>query len=324
MNIAEKRIPQDGHVELKREQMDIDLRISTFPTIWGEKIVIRILNRAGVNLGLKELGFEPETLDLFQKVLRQPHGLVLTTGPTGSGKTTTLYSALNTVNTLQRNIITLEDPVEYRLPVVNQGQVNPTAGLSFATGLRSILRQDPDIIMVGEIRDLETAQLAVQAALTGHLVFSSLHTNDAPSTATRLVDMGLEPYLVASTLVCAIGQRLVRLLCPRCREPYQATQEEKTAFGLDPSKEYTFYQPNGCKYCSKMGYLGRTGLFELMTLDENIRRLIVEKKPTSFIRQTAITQGMKTLRQVGLAKVLSGLTSVPEILRVTVDEELAT
>ncbi|MEK7450147.1 MAG: ATPase, T2SS/T4P/T4SS family, partial [Planctomycetota bacterium] len=229
----------------------------------------------------------------------------------------------NTINTTAKNIITLEDPVEYRLPIVNQSQVNQAAGLTFATGLRSILRQDPDVIMVGEIRDIETAQLAIQAALTGHQVFSSLHTNDAPSTITRLVDMGIEPYLVASTLLCAIGQRLVRALCPRCKKPYQAAPDEKKCFGIEPSRELTFHKPVGCKYCERIGYLGRTGLFELLTLDEEIRELIVEKKPSSTIRNAAIRKGMQTLRAIGFKKIIDGTTSVAEVMRVTLDEELS-
>ena len=323
MNIAEKRIAQDGHIEIKKENMDIDLRVATYPTIWGEKIVIRILNRAGISLGLQELGFEPEELVKFQQLIKQPHGLILTTGPTGSGKTTTLYAALNTVNTMERNIITIEDPVEYRLNLVNQSQVNPLAGLTFASGLRAILRQDPDIIMVGEIRDVETAQLAIHASLTGHLVFSSLHTNDAPSTATRLIDMEIEPYLVASTLICAIGQRLVRLLCPRCKEPYPADLREKACFRLPANQEFTFYRPNGCRYCKGIGYTGRRGLFEIMLLNEDIRSAIVTKQPSSIVRQLALRNKMASLRQAGFKQVLAGFTTVAEVMRVSLDEETA-
>lgn len=322
MNIAERRLPQDGHIEVKREDKEIDLRVATYPTTLGEKIVMRLLYRGGIQLGLSQLGFEDEMLEKFQQVVMQPHGLLLATGPTGCGKTTTLYAALDTINTPDKNILTIEDPVEYELELVNQSQINPKAGLTFAAGLRAMFRLDPDVIMVGEIRDLPSAQIAIQAALTGHLVFSSLHTNDAPSTATRLVDMGVEPYLVASTLLCAVSQRLVRVLCPECKQPYEPEPYEKEAVGLEPDEEVLFYSPKGCKQCNHTGFYGRTGIFEMMVPNETIRRLIVSKAPTSAIRDAAKSAGMLTLKEAGARKVLKGVTSLPEALRVVGEGEL--
>lgn len=322
MNIAERRLPQDGHIEVKREGKEIDLRVATYPTTLGEKIVMRLLYRGGIQLGLSQLGFEDEMLQQFQQVVMQPYGLILTTGPTGCGKTTTLYAALDTINTPDKNILTIEDPVEYELEMVNQSQVNLKAGLTFAAGLRSMFRLDPDVIMVGEIRDLPSAQIAIQAALTGHLVFSSLHTNDAPSTATRLVDMGVEPYLVASTLLCAVSQRLVRVLCSECKQPYEPAPYEKEALGLNPEENIIFYSPKGCKHCNHTGFYGRTGIFEMMVPNETIRRLIVSKAPTSTIRDAATSAGMVTLKEAGMRKALVGITSPSEVLRVIGEGDL--
>ncbi|MCX7703598.1 MAG: ATPase, T2SS/T4P/T4SS family [Planctomycetota bacterium] len=320
MNIAEKRLPQDGHIEVERDGKEIDLRVATYPTTLGEKVVMRVLYRGGIRLGLSQLGFEPEMLQKFQKIVLQPYGMILSTGPTGCGKTTTLYAALDTINTPEKNILTIEDPVEYELELVNQSQVNPKAGLTFATGLRAMFRLDPDIIMVGEIRDLQSAQIAVQAALTGHLVFSSLHTNDAPSTATRLVDMGIEPYLVASTLLCSLSQRLVRVLCSECKEQYEATDYDKGILGVPLEEKVILYTARGCKHCNQTGYYGRTGIFEMMVLDETIRRLIVSKATTSAIREAAVAAGMVTLRQAGIRKALAGITSLSEVMRVIGEE----
>ncbi|MFH0790805.1 MAG: ATPase, T2SS/T4P/T4SS family [Candidatus Omnitrophota bacterium] len=322
MNITEKHISQDGHIEMKLEDKIVDFRVATYPTILGESVAMRILLRGGIVLGLRELGFETEMFDKLKAMINQPYGLILTTGPTGSGKTTTLYAVLSIVNSIEKKVITVEDPVEYQLEGVSQAQINLKAGVTFAAGLRAILRQDPDIIMVGEIRDAETAQITIQSALTGHLVFSSLHTNDAPSTVTRLVDMGIEPFLVASTLLCSIGQRLVRVLCPKCKEAYTPSLEERKKLG-NPNEQSSpvIYKAVGCKFCNKTGFHGRTGIFEFMVPDEEIRRLIVNKSPTSLIRQAAISAGMKPLWEVGVHKVLAGQTSITELLRVAYEEE---
>jgi len=320
MNIAERRLPQDGHIEIHREGKEIDLRIATFPMVRGEKIVMRILDRGGIRIGLAELGFDPEMLALFEKVVNRPYGMILTTGPTGCGKTTTLYAVLDSINSIEKNIVTIEDPVEYGIEMINQSQVNPKAGLTFATGLRALFRLDPDIIMIGEIRDFESAQIGIQAALTGHLVFSSLHTNDAPSTTTRLIDMGIEPYLVASTLSCAVSQRLVRLLCPNCKEPYEPSPFEKEPLGLGPQEQVSFCSARGCKHCNQTGFKGRQGIFEMMVPEEEVRSLIVAKSPTSLVREQAVKSGMVTLRHAGLKKILEGKTTVAEVLRVTEDQ----
>lgn len=322
MNIAERRLPQDGHIEVHKEGKEIDLRVATFPIVYGEKLVLRILDRGGIRLGLAELGFEPEMLELFENVVNQPYGMILATGPTGCGKTTTLYAVLDTINSPEKNIVTIEDPVEYDIEMINQGQINPKAGLTFGTGLRALFRLDPDIIMVGEIRDFESAQIGIQAALTGHLVFSSLHTNDAPSTATRLIDMGIEPYLVASTLLCALSQRLVRLLCPNCKQPYEPSPFEKESLGLSPDEAVSFFNARGCKHCNQTGFKGRNGLFEILVPDEAVSSLIVAKSAANIIREQAIRSGMTTLRQAGLRKVLAGETTVAEVLRVTGDQSV--
>ena len=317
LDIAETRAPQDGHFKLHIDNQDIDTRISTIPTISGENLVLRLLNAQRLFLGMDQLGFPPEGLKGFETLIRKPYGIVLTTGPTGSGKTTTLYAALSRLNSVERNILTIEDPVEYRLAMVRQIQVNPKAGLTFATGLRSMLRQDPDIIMVGEIRDLDTANIAVQSALTGHLVLSSLHTNDAAGALTRLVDMGVEPFLVASSVTGVIAQRLVRLVCPRCKESYKPAKGLLKELGLGEDKDVLFYRGKGCNYCKGTGYRGRIGIFELMTVDNDIRQMITDKIPTEIIKRKAEEKGMKALGKDGLHKAIQGITSIEEVLRVT-------
>ncbi len=318
INIAEKRIPQDGRFKMKIRGREIDFRVSTLPTIFGEKVVIRILDREGLKLNLADLGFEIEQLEVFKKAISLPYGMILVTGPTGSGKTTTLYSAILELNRVNVNISTVEDPVEYNLPGVNQVQVNELAGLTFASALRAFLRQDPDIIMVGEIRDLETAEISVKAALTGHLVFSTLHTNDAPSTVGRLVDMGVEPYLVSSSVVLVVAQRLVRKICENCKEetrPARALIEE-----LGIKEDIKFYKGKGCPKCNFTGYKGRIGIYEIMEVNQSIRELIVEKSPTDVIRKAAIENGMMTLRESGIEKIKRGITTVEEVIRTTLLE----
>lgn len=319
MDIAEKRLPQDGRIRVRILGRDVDLRVSTFPTIDGENVVMRILDRSQGVLSLSELGFQEENLKKILKIIEKPYGIMLVTGPTGSGKTTTLYAALSRINCLEKNIITLEDPVEYEIANVRQSQVNVKAGLTFSSGLRSILRQDPDIIMIGEIRDKDTADIAIRAALTGHLVFSTLHTNDASSAATRLVDMGVEPFLVASSVIGILSQRLVRILCPDCKEKYKLKPELLKGLGLDSeeSDKYTFYREVGCSKCNNMGYVGRTGIYELLIPDEVIKDLVARKYSDTEIKKTAKRKGMITLYQSGLEKVVSGITSVAELLRVS-------
>jgi len=315
MDIAENRRPQDGKISVKLENKDLDIRVSTFPTVHGENVVMRLLDRSSILLGLKDLGFTKENLDIFGKMILQPNGIILVTGPTGSGKTTTLYSALSTISSMEKNIITIEDPVEYELPLIRQTQVNPKADITFANGLRSILRQDPDVIMVGEIRDKETAEVAIQASLTGHLVFSTLHTNDAPSSLTRLIDMGLEPFLISSSLILIVAQRLVRQICPKCREGYSPTPAALKDLGLDSAAK--FFRGKGCPACKNTGFLGRIGIFEVLVLNETIRKMVEERNSADAIKKKAIELGMKTLREDGLDKARSGLTTIEEILRVT-------
>jgi type IV pilus assembly protein PilB len=327
MDIAQSRLPQDGRIQTKALDRDIDLRVATFPTIYGEHVSIRVLDKTQGIIKLEELGFQEDTLKKFKEIIYKPYGIILVTGPTGSGKTTSLYAVLNTINDLKKNIITLEDPVEYTIARIHQSQVNVRAGLTFATGLRSIVRLDPDIIMIGEIRDKETADIAIHSSLTGHLVFSTLHTNDAPSCATRLVDIGVEPYLVASSLAGVLAQRLVRRLCPKCKKEYKPTEEELSVIGerlavsrRTPNTENRtplLYQPTGCKDCHNTGYKGRTGIFELLIPDNGIKELIIKKAPAHQIRDFACKQGMKTLRQDGFQKVLQGITSLSEVLSVT-------
>ncbi len=317
MNIAEKRIPQDGHIEFKAEGKEMDMRVATFPTIRGEKVVLRLLYKGSAKYSLAELGFLPDTLKKFESLISHAHGIILVTGPTGSGKTTTLYAALSKIRTTEINITTIEDPVEYQLSGLNQSQINPRAGWTFATGLRNILRQDPDVIMVGEIRDLETAKISIQSALTGHLVLSTLHTNDAPGAVTRLIDMGIEPFLVSSSIIGALAQRLVRLICPHCKELYKPKEELLKTLGLDA--ETKFYKGKGCQNCGDTGYKGRTGIFELMIPGQELQTLIVAKSTPLVIHQAAQRAGMMTLREAGLQFVRSGKTTVEEILRVTQD-----
>ncbi|MFZ5861708.1 MAG: GspE/PulE family protein [Nitrospirota bacterium] len=321
LDISERRVPQDGRIQMKVGERDIDLRVSTLPTIYGEKVVLRILDKRQGIVKLPELGFAPGMFETVQRLVARPHGLLLVTGPTGSGKTTTLCAALNTINTLARNIVTIEDPVEYQLRVINQVQVNAKAGVTFATGLRSILRQDPDVIMVGEIRDRETATIAIQAALTGHLVFSTLHTNDAPSAVARLIDIGVEPYLIASSLIGVVAQRLVRKVCPSCREPAAAPSGVFDGIApevgaLSPAKGA------GCSGCRNTGYNGRTALFELLTVTDTLRDLIINRATASAMKAASIQAGYAPLRTAGLAKAASGMTTLEEVYRVTQEADV--
>jgi type IV pilus assembly protein PilB len=319
MDIAEKRIPQDGRVEMQIDGRDIDLRISILPTVHGEKIVIRLLDRSGEVLRKEQLGFTKENLDMFNRIIKNPHGIILVTGPTGSGKTTTLYAALTELNTIDKNIITIEDPVEYRLSGVNQSQVNVKAGLTFAGGLRSILRQDPDIVMVGEIRDHETAQIAVRAAITGHLVLSTLHTNDTASTIARLVDMGIEPYLLASSVVGIIAQRLVRKICTNCKTSYKASKAEAEALGIPEGS--VLYKGEGCNLCNQSGISGRMAIHEVMPITKKIRETIENKATTDVINEVAVAQGMKSLRHNCLELALAGTITAEEVLKMTYNIE---
>jgi type IV pilus assembly protein PilB len=320
MNIAERRIPQDGRLSVVHQGRKVDLRIATLPTVWGEKVVARILDNSTARLGLEDLGFSAANYERYSQSYRKPYGMILATGPTGSGKSTTLYATLNVLNQPHVNVITVEDPVEYRLAGINQVQVNVRAGLTFASALRSILRSDPDIVLIGEIRDHETAQIAVEASLTGHLVLSTLHTNDAPSAVTRLVEMGIEPFLVGSALDAVVAQRLCRSLCTRCREAYQPDPEElaNLGFPFDPEHVPTLYRAVGCNACARTGYRGRMALHEVMTLTEDIERLAVARASTDEIGRAARDAGMTRLRDDGWLKVGQGLTSVEEILRVVV------
>jgi general secretion pathway protein E/type IV pilus assembly protein PilB len=320
LDIAEKRVPQDGAIRVKIGGRDLDLRVSVIPMIHGEAVVLRILERGDMKVGLQYLGFGPRDEATFHKTLQLPHGIVLVTGPTGSGKTTTLYSALSTINTMDLKLITVEDPVEYQLAGINQIQVNLKAGLTFASGLRAILRHDPDVVLIGEIRDKETAEIAVQASLTGHLVFSTLHTNDAPSAATRLIDMGVEPYLIASSVELVLAQRLVRLICKKCKEelPESEATPLRQEFGdLIPEK---LYRGRGCRACLNTGFRGRRGIFEMMPLSEEIRSLIMERASSGRIRRVALEQGMRSLRTDGWRLVHEGVTTVQEIVFATKEE----
>jgi len=321
INIAERRIPQDGRLSVTANGKKIDLRVATLPTVWGEKIVMRILDNSTAMLTLSDLGFGQENYDVYSKSFAKPYGMILVTGPTGSGKSTTLYATLNIVSKPEVNVITVEDPVEYRLAGINQVQTNVKAGLTFAAALRSILRSDPDIVLLGEIRDHETAQIAVEAALTGHLVLSTLHTNDAPSAITRLTEMGIEPFLVGSALDCVLAQRLARRLCPKCKQAYTPTRQfladARFPWSVDEALP-TLYRPIGCSACSKTGYKGRLALHEVMAVSEEIERLAVEHASALVISKVALEQGMITLRNDGLTKVKAGHTSIEEILRVVV------
>lgn len=319
LDIAERRLPQDGRIPLTIGGNPIDLRVSTLPTMFGESVVMRVLDRSVVALDLNRIGLRDEELESMRLLIKKPNGIILVTGPTGSGKTTTLYSALNEANEIGVKIITTEDPVEYDLDGIMQVQINEEIGVTFASCLRSILRQDPDKILVGEIRDIETARIAVQASLTGHIVFSTLHTNDAPSTITRLVEMGLEPYMIAATLETVIGQRLVRLICTNCKEEYEPTEDMLMELNItvDDVKGKKFFYGKGCDDCNNTGYKGRTGLYEMMTLDDDLRQLITANESTQTIREVARKHGMRTLRESGLLKIYDGLTTIEEVVRET-------
>jgi general secretion pathway protein E len=321
LNIAEKRLPQDGRIRLKIAGRDYDVRLSTIPIAHGERVVLRLLPRTQEMLNLERIGFNEQQLAVMERLITRPNGIILVTGPTGSGKTTTLYAGLSRINATDKNIITIEDPVEIQLGGVGQIEVKPQIGLTFASGLRSVLRQDPNVVLVGEIRDLETAEIAIQASLTGHLVFSTLHTNDAASAITRLVDMGVEPFLVASSLVAVLAQRLVRVLCKDCREAYEASREELVEIGVKPpAKPVRVYRPEGCAGCNYTGYRGRVGIFELMLVDDDLRAMVSQNVDSKSIKQKAQQKGMHTLRTDGARKVLQGITSVAEVMRATEEE----
>lgn len=321
LNIAEKRLPQDGRIRIKIAGKDVDLRLSTVPTSHGERIVLRLLDKSAVVLDLANLGFDAQILKQTEELIHRPFGIVLVTGPTGSGKTTTLYAALSKINREDINIITVEDPVEYQLPGIGQIQVNEKVGLTFANGLRSILRQDPDVVLIGEIRDRETAEIAVQASLTGHLVLSSIHTNDACSSVTRLVDMGVEPFLVATSLIGVIAQRLVRRVCPTCRQPHQASADELSRLGIDKiPAQATVYSAKGCDACYHTGYIGRIGIYELLPVDESLRSVILKSPDAVTIRKEAMARGFKPMRYDGLRKILQGQTTIEEVLSTTQED----
>jgi general secretion pathway protein E len=316
LNIAERRLPQDGRIRLKVGEREVDLRVSTIPVLFGESVVMRILHKEGIVIDLNLLGFAPQTLTSFNQLITKPNGIILVTGPTGSGKTTTLYGALDKINSPDKKIITVEDPVEYQLKGVNQIQVKPQIGLNFANTLRHIVRQDPDIIMIGEVRDLDTAEIAIQSALTGHLVFSTLHTNDAPSAITRLLDMGVENFLLSSTIRGILAQRLIRVICPSCKvkDPSPAGREELAHLGIDSA--ITLYRGEGCEHCAFTGYYGRKGIYELLIVEDNVRKLILKNADSNEIRETGRQHGMKTLLEDGAEKIREGTTTLSEVFRV--------
>jgi general secretion pathway protein E len=321
LNIAEKRLPQDGGMRIKIGGKDVDIRVSIVPTAFGERIVLRLLYRESALLPLEQIGFSGENLTHFNELITRPHGIILVTGPTGSGKTTTLYASLSKINSPDKNIITIEDPIEYQLKGIGQIQVNAKIQLTFAAGLRSVLRQDPDVILVGEIRDAETAEIAIQAALTGHLVFSTLHTNDAAGAVTRLIDMKIEPFLISSSVMAILAQRLVRVLCKECREPYQMTPAEITELEIKGGAAgATVYRAKGCATCFNTGYLGRKAIYELLLIDDEIRQLIMKNTDSATLKAVAMQKGMRTLRQDGADNILQGITSVDEVVRVTQKE----
>ncbi len=324
LNIAERRLPQDGRIMLRVKGKEIDFRVSSVPTIYGESLVLRILDKSSIVLDIERLGFPEDTLTGFHDLIQRPHGIILVTGPTGSGKTTTLYCALGKINSPEKKIITVEDPVEYQLKGINQIQVKPSIGLTFANSLRSIVRQDPDVILIGEIRDAETAEIAIHSALTGHLVLSTLHTNDAPSALTRLVDMGMEDYLLSSTIIGILAQRLVRIACPHCRVPYSpapAILREMKVDRVNPT-DLSIFEVKGCEHCSQTGYWGRSGIFEFFRITDDIQKLILGKKDSNVIKEAARKNGMRTLREDGWLKVKQGMTTISEVLRVTQEEEV--
>jgi general secretion pathway protein E len=320
LNIAERRLPQDGRIRMTLNARKVDIRVSAVPTIHGESIVMRLLDRSSVFMPFDKLGFSSGIQGTFDRLINQPNRIVLVTGPTGSGKTTTLYAALDKINAPEKKIITIEDPVEYQLKGVNQIAVRPKIGLTFASGLRHIVRQDPDVVMVGEIRDLETAEIAIQAALTGHLVFSTLHTNDAPGAITRLQDMGAEPYLIASVLSGVLAQRLVRRICQNCRMPHEVDPADLLAIGVTDGHGVQLYRGAGCDQCRKTGYRGRIGIYELFVISEDVRGFILRRAPSHEIRKAAVEAGMVSLREDGWAKARAGLTTIEEILRVTQED----
>ncbi|MBN1663816.1 MAG: type II secretion system ATPase GspE [Deltaproteobacteria bacterium] len=319
LNIAEKRLPQDGRIEIKIADRSVDIRVSVIPTAFGERVVLRLLDKTSSILELFDLGMDRETIRTFNKLIKSPYGIVLVTGPTGSGKTTTLYAALTSINQPEINIITIEDPIEYQIEGIGQIQVNPKIDLTFAAGLRSIVRQDPDVILVGEIRDRETAEIAIQSSLTGHLVFSTLHTNDAASAVTRLIDMGIEPFLVTSSVIAIVAQRLVRVLCPKCKEVHIPDDESLENIGIhrDTLRDHAIFMKKGCQACMNTGYRGRTAIFEVMIIDERLKRLILKTSDSNQINDEAVRQGMRTLHEDGVRKVLAGDTTIEEVLRVT-------
>ncbi len=319
MDIAERYTPQDGHIRLNIGERELDFRVSTIPTVHGESVVMRILDKTNILMEIGDLGFFKDTEEKFVRLLRRSHGIILVTGPTGSGKTTTLYAALNRIKNPAVKIVTIEDPVEYNIEGINQMHVNPKRGLTFANGLRSIVRQDPDIIMVGEIRDYETAEIAIRAALTGHLVFSTLHTNNASGAVTRLLDMGVDPYLISSSVAGILAQRLVRINCPKCRESYEPDPELLLLSGVSIPENVQVYKGIGCEYCHNQGYKGRTGVFELIVLNDPLRDLILTRPSANQVHQTA---GIKSLREYGWEKVLNGTTTVEEVIRVTQEDEI--
>jgi general secretion pathway protein E/type IV pilus assembly protein PilB len=321
MKISEKRVPQDGRIQINVGGRDLDLRVSSVPTNHGESIVMRVLDKSNLSLGLPQLGFLSDDQTTFERLIKLPDGVVLVTGPTGSGKTTTLYACLGQINTPDKKLITVEDPVEYQMSGINQVQVNKDVGLDFSAALRSILRQAPNIVMIGEIRDEETADIAMEAALTGHLVFSTLHTNDAPSAVTRLLDIGVKPFLVASALRAAMAQRLVRAVCEQCKESYTPTERELKMLGsISKTVPDKMFHGAGCERCGKTGYKGRKGIFEIFKVDDTIQRLIFDHAPATLLRERAREMGMRTLREDGMLKVASGMTSLQEVLRVTMGD----
>jgi type IV pilus assembly protein PilB len=322
MSIAEKRLPQDGRIQVKIKKKPIDLRVSTIPTNHGESVVMRVLDKSSLVLGLPELGFFSDDQETFERLIQLPDGILLVTGPTGSGKTSTLYACLNYINKPDRKIITVEEPIEYQMTGINQVQVNPEIGMTFPAALRSILRQAPNVIMIGEIRDLETATIATNASLTGHLVFSTLHTNDAPSAIARLVDIGVQPFLVASSLRAIMAQRLVRRICPNCRQPADLSESEMRALRIDPSqlRDAQVMQGKGCEQCRGTGYKGRMGIFEIFVFDDEVRHMINKRSATLSLRQRARELGMRTLREDGVRKVLAGLTSAEEVISITIGD----
>jgi type IV pilus assembly protein PilB len=323
LDIAERRMPQDGRIELMVQGRPVDLRVAVLPTMFGESVVLRVLDRAQVNLDLERVGLREDELNVLRQLIKKPHGILIVTGPTGSGKTTTLYSALRELNKVDVKILTSEDPVEYDIDGLVQCQIKPEIGLTFARCLRSFLRQDPDIILVGEIRDLETAQISVQASLTGHLVFTTLHTNDAPSSIARLLDLGLEPFLVTATLEAIVAQRLVRRICQNCKEEYQPTEDQLMQIALRPDdvQGRVFYYGKGCEYCNNTGYRGRLAIFEIMVLDDELREQIMKHASTGILRQAARQRGMRTLRETGLMAIYDGVTTIEEVVKETIVED---